>query len=725
MDARITLIFIVADDKKMIKLLKEGAVTLHVTRVNMHGLPGAGKTCSQHLLLNENPPSEPVTDSTPITKPAVRATRGSDYKWERVTKAELTERVAAELQKNPQHISIEPDDPAHVNHVPSPNASSSAENVPSLAVANDDKEKQQANSRAIAKIQEFLRAGTKDICLSDQHWAYIIDSGGQPAYQELLALFVRAASLNIITLDLSKPFDEELEATYRIGEKNWPCGSMATQLTCFKSIVSSGEIFKPLSTVIPDVIVKEPSHSMHLVLGTHYDKVDEELKEKVLNDREQELKPYTRNHVIQIKAESYILPVNTIATRESRDGYNEQICNVLKRNDVSLEITIPFRWFAFELALPEEKKIVTITEAMAIGKECGMEEDDTKRALEYLHGVTLMLYYPEVHVIDVVFLDPQPILQILSDLLALTYIDSDRALDAISVDIQQWEIKYLKEGFFDKSLLEKLKSCKKISKEFESHHMIKLLHYLNIISEAKNTEKGKYFIPYALPSCTTFTKPESEAKPLLIVWKEGPHNVLPVPQGIFPLTISHLLNQEKPKIVIPITAEHFYKYRNAMSLRVTIEEQDHTLHLVNQYTHIEAYFIGPEEYRPEIRIILTEAIKKSADAMHMKHNYVNAFVCPCDNSCYCIVTNESRCIANCIRCLTQANIKDKTYWSWFITSSSASSKLLYLNFRLSFTLPYYYLTLTLHLYKNNVLMLYIGYYISCYNACNAIQDNLS
>ena len=88
MDARITLIFIVAD-KKMIKLLKEGDVTLHVTRVNMHGPPGAGKTCSQHLLLNEDPPSEPVTDSTPITKPAVRATRGPDYKWERVTKAEL------------------------------------------------------------------------------------------------------------------------------------------------------------------------------------------------------------------------------------------------------------------------------------------------------------------------------------------------------------------------------------------------------------------------------------------------------------------------------------------------------------------------------------------------------------------------------------------------------------------------------------------------------------
>ena len=708
MDARITLIFIVAD--KMIKLLKEGDVTLHVTRVNMHGLPGAGKTCSQLLLLNEDSPSEPVTDSTPITKRAVRATRGPDYKWERVTRSNLLERVAADLQAKAQHISIEPDDPIHTNKVPSPNAPSSVENDSSPAVASSshDKDKQQVDvgDQAEAVLQKILRAGPKDIRLSG-HWAYIIDSGGQPAYQELLALFVRAASLNIITLDLSKPFDKALESEYRIKGKNWPCGFMASQLACFKSIVSSGEIFKPLC--IPDVI-KEPPHSMHLVLGTHYDKVDK----SVLDDREAMLqssisclKPYTQDHIIKIKR-SYILPVDTTATGKKRSQYNNKLCKALQSSDVSLQIKIPFRWFAFELSLPD-RNIVTITEAVAIGKKYGMEEDDTKRALEYLHGVTLMLYYPGV--IDVVFLDPQPILQILSDLLALTYIDNgddddddddEDALDAISDDVKQNEINNLKEGFFNKELLLKLKSHKdafSISDEFKSDQMIELLLHLHIISQAEDTRKGKYFIPYALPSCTTgtFTKPESEVKPLLIVWMEN-RDVLPVPQGIFPLTIGHLLNQKERKIVIPPLAEHFYKYRDAMSLRVTIEEQDHTLHLVNCYTRIEVYFIGPEEYCPDIRLLLTEAIKKSAHAMHMKYNFFDAFTCPNDNSCYCIVTDDSLCKTNCIRCEKQANIKDKSYWSWFITSSSASSKLLYLSFRLSFTLPYLSFTFVIIMY---------------------------
>ena len=48
-----------------------------VTRINMHGPPGSGKTCSQCLLRNEKPPAEVVTDSTPIACRAVKATKAS------------------------------------------------------------------------------------------------------------------------------------------------------------------------------------------------------------------------------------------------------------------------------------------------------------------------------------------------------------------------------------------------------------------------------------------------------------------------------------------------------------------------------------------------------------------------------------------------------------------------------------------------------------------------
>ena len=51
--------------------MEEGSVDLTITRVNMLGAPGAGKTCAERLLLNEDPPSDNV--STPIARPTVRA----------------------------------------------------------------------------------------------------------------------------------------------------------------------------------------------------------------------------------------------------------------------------------------------------------------------------------------------------------------------------------------------------------------------------------------------------------------------------------------------------------------------------------------------------------------------------------------------------------------------------------------------------------------------------
>ena len=80
------------------KWMDEGSVDLTVTRVNMLGAPGAGKTCSQLLLLNEDPPTNDT--STPIACPAIRATRVAVCDktiWNRVTRANLLDELAADL----------------------------------------------------------------------------------------------------------------------------------------------------------------------------------------------------------------------------------------------------------------------------------------------------------------------------------------------------------------------------------------------------------------------------------------------------------------------------------------------------------------------------------------------------------------------------------------------------------------------------------------------------
>ena len=103
--------------------MEEGSVDLTITRVNMLGAPGAGKTCAEHLLLNEDPPSDDV--STPIACPTVRATRVAvedQTKWKRVTNDDLLDALAADLMASAdkaQAIEIESAPNDSTNHTPS------------------------------------------------------------------------------------------------------------------------------------------------------------------------------------------------------------------------------------------------------------------------------------------------------------------------------------------------------------------------------------------------------------------------------------------------------------------------------------------------------------------------------------------------------------------------------------------------------------------------------
>ena len=566
--------------------MKEGSVDLTVTRVNMLGIPGSGKTCAQLMLLDEDPPTEEVNDSTEIACPTVRAVRvaadDESMKWKRITKDKLLEGLAVDLTEallekkealssGTQAVSPEDTDQSSVSSV-------FDDSVSSKQIEDD------VDFHADEVIQEILAKDLTDIRLKG-HWLYVIDSGGQPAYQELLPLFTRAASLNIITLDLSKPFDEEFDLKYRIDGSYFSCRSKSTQLASFQSTVSTAANFKSLDI---SCVTKPHRHSMHLVLGTHYDKVDEAtLKacEDALSSSISSLQPYLNDRIIKKSKNSIIFPVNTVAeSKEERAKYRKKVCQAIWKDgsDASVTIQIPIRWFAFELLLPEKRSIISFEEAVSIGRTCGMKKEDTMEALQYFHDVSVMLYYPKV-IHHVVFLDPKPILKILSHLLALTYdVNDENTHDDIKtlddselrkfispLQLSKTDIENLKDGFFHEEIFTFLKSKSEIfsHSEFQIPDLISLLLHLNIITKVEGNKKGSYFIPYALPSYRSDSRPtveESKVQPLLIVWREK-KKCLPVPQGLFPLALMHLLNQKELKIELPSSSrsDFYFKFRDA------------------------------------------------------------------------------------------------------------------------------------------------------------------
>ncbi|XP_019857145.1 PREDICTED: uncharacterized protein LOC109585488 [Amphimedon queenslandica] len=691
---------------------------LTLTRVLMIGPAGSGKTCAQRLLLNEEPPttisacscdlstssdqhantpsatSSPpanplissdsttasgftivsTTDSTPIACKAVKALRiafdDGKETWNRITRGKLLQKLASSLKEAASQ---------HSHSIDSWSTQRTINPTETQDLGNVFKEIADLLPDAGAQLSE--------------KWVYIVDSGGQPAYQELLPVFTRAATLNVITLDISKDLDEEFEFMYRINGQEFPCdrGIKYSNRKIFNSVVSSASVQKPID--IP-FVKHQPKHSMSFVLGTHYDVLIERTNEKDAETKVAKMSsnlmselPHLKNRIIsKVHKNSVIYPVDTMQKDPVvREKISREILGIMSKcTEVVIEIEVPMRCFVFELYLEEKaesKGFATKKEAIEEGDKLYMNEEEVEIALTFLHNSTIILYYPDIEP-QLVFIDPQKIINVLSHLLALTYVSYPSPATSMATGLLQEEMTYLtNEGCFNEALLDKFTDI--FLDPFTPKYFINLLEHLHIIkSEAQNGDNC-YFLPSALPAYNNnYDKdlPES-IKPLYYLWKEEcksrSKNFVHVPQGIFSLIFVHLLHLlEQKEFCDEMEFTHHPKYRDAFSLWIYIKGKRYTLYIINNRSkHIEVYFNGPKNYCSQVRELITTTINTSSDAISAKRNYMSAFPCPNGiKHCYCIV-NEKYKVANCSKCDSNDISKsDETYWCWFDCSSADKAK---------------------------------------------------
>ena len=666
------------------KWLQEGTVDLTVTRINMHGASGSGKTCTQLLLLNEPPPLVSVTDSTPIACPTVQATRISidndnqKMKWKRVTTADLVKQLASDL-KAPKVVSQ-----TSVEEAPKETKTHEQNERVDKPLHQSKDKKQKESTDATKKVIEDIGKAIPDTKAKlSTNWAYFIDSGGQPAYRELSPLFSRTAALNIIAIDLTKGLEEECKFEYRIGQHNLPINTELkySNLDIIQSTISSEAILKPIE--LP-YVTNMPDHPYYLIVGTR----KKEAKEEDIKAMNETLKGCIFNRVTwkNIRESAIIFPVDTLLPAgQEREEASMKLGQEISNCGVSMTIKMPIRLFAFEISLQaeaEEKRrsFLTKNEVFAVGELLQLNnEEEVEKALQYLHNVTIILYYPQV-LPNLVFVSPQPILDILSRLIAITYVDQAQLhLIANPPPLPDARINFSTSGCFKEKLLKIVGTSVFIHEQFQSSHMIALLKHLHIIAKVESRKEGDYFFPCALPSYNKSTSPSTKIKPLLVVWIKNDDNddeILPVPQGMFPLIIVHLLNQKVYKVTFPPSGDSkkYYMCHDAMSLRVS---RRYTLHIINRYTHIEINIGGDEKHCPEVWGLVDEAIKSSSNDIHVKQTHTRAFECPegTEENCYCIVENDRS--TYCTKCQSPYDIhNDESYQCWFSEYSNPCCKVI-------------------------------------------------
>uniref|UniRef100_A0A1X7TVQ6 Caspase family p20 domain-containing protein n=1 Tax=Amphimedon queenslandica TaxID=400682 RepID=A0A1X7TVQ6_AMPQE len=647
---------------KMQKWLKEGEVELEITRINMHGAPGAGKTCSLHLLLNEPPPSS--TDSTPIACRAVQATQISiddkNKKWERVGIINLLNQLASHFK---EALTSTDDVPNHSDE---------------LSLEEPTSIKKSTGMEVIKEISNALEAGKLEKLSTN--WVYFIDSGSQLAYRELLPLFTRAAALNIITIDLTKGLDEKCKFQYRIDQhmSSIDTDQKYSNRDIIQSTISSEAMLNPIE--IP-YVSRMPKHPQYLILGTRKELVTEaklqEMNEILTSSFNLDLKNVIQN----APQESIIFPVDTLlpAGSKEREKASVDLCTAISNCAGAMTVMLPIRLFAFEIALQMEaekknRSFLTKKEVIEIGKSLRLDdESDINEALRYLHNVTILLYYPAV-LPNLIFVDPKPILDVLSRLIAITSVGRAELSLIANPPLSADELNSLKNfGLLKTSIFEKI-ARQIFNKDFQPSHMIKLLRHLHIIARVKNREEEDYFFSCALSSYDKLDDPPTKVQPLLIAWEinKSGTTTLAIPQGLFPLAIVYLLEQDD--VAFTPVGKGFYRCHNAMSLRVDTEKKQYYIDIINRYTHIELRFHGPKKSCPLAFELVTKAIKKSSKKLNVDKNHILAFKCPKNEHCYCIVQNEF--FTRCTQCRQQCDVlqgDDGSYSCWFKDTQSFSS----------------------------------------------------
>ena len=666
----------------------------------MHGAPGAGKTCSQHLLLNE-PPPEKLTDSTPIACRAVQAIRISiddkNNKWERVEIEDLYKQLASDLEDKTKHdkffaifdeSSIFEDDCSDESSTEEEIENEPARDKPMENEQHEDidrpleenelteekpNETKPVGMKVVEEVVNVHETGkTKNL---RKNWVYFIDSGGQPAYRELLPLFTRAAALNIITIDLTKGLDVKCKFQYRLDQHISPIDTnlQYSSRDIIQSTISSEAMLNPIK--IP-YVSSMPTHPHYLILGTRKELVTEER----LREMNKSLIEYKANKKViphNKRKGSVIFPVNTLlpAGSKEREEASISLCTAVSNCRVEMTMVLPIRLFTFEIALQIQTKnmnrnFLTKEEVIKIGKSLRLDdESDIDVALQYLHDVTIILHYHEV-LPNIIFVDPKPILDVFSRLIAITYVDHNELhLIANPPPSAGERSSLINFGLFKEGLLSII-GKQIFNNDFQPSHMIKLLKHLHIIAKVENREEGDYFFPCALPSYDKLNDPPTEIQPLLIAWEidNSGTTTLAIPQGLFPLTIVRLLEQ-KDKVDFspdPDLDNKFYRYHDAMSLHVY---KNYTIDIINCYTHIEIRLDeSSKEFCPQICELVTEAIKESSKDLNVNGNHIFAFKCSMNEHCYCIV-KEDKSSTRCTQCRSQCKVlqgDDDSYRCWFI-----------------------------------------------------------
>ena len=550
--------------------MKRGYVESALPLVLFVGVTGSGKTLFKRLLLGQSVPE--FSPSTSLTEPAVR-TAGKE-EWKVVGPKEMMDMVADAVKgkvstweepseiaftgpqehlEQPQTNRTQPMEQAKHNsdpvlHVPPQKKAKYDSSVqPQLSVPqkNTTHSYKKTIQDALREIQidssllERVKNPPNDVIgkLMEVDFFYLLDSGGQPPFREMLPHFVQKAAAIALMMKLNERLDYRPTIRYREEKENDEIG--------YESELTNEQILHQYIQAV------QSHNSRVFIVGTHKDK-ESECQSETRRMKNDKLLKYLQP-ILQKQMELYgnqlIFPVDCT----SRGSHSERIAHEFRTRVIEKcmceRVQIPLSFFMLDQLLKllseyMEFKVLSTDECYeAARQKLHTNHSVYSVALNYLSKLNIIFYRPDI-LSKVVFPDPKNVLNMLTELVRCSH-----ALRTNNEDVASTLPRCMQRGegllFRDFAQI----NAQLLEKAFPSHYregLFSATNFLELLEGlliAAKLDDGNHFIPSLLPNLRKEKVSKHRVKlsdnpaPLVIHY---PKMWLPV--GVMPSLVVYLKN---------------------------------------------------------------------------------------------------------------------------------------------------------------------------------------
>uniref|UniRef100_A0A1X7TL90 Death domain-containing protein n=1 Tax=Amphimedon queenslandica TaxID=400682 RepID=A0A1X7TL90_AMPQE len=442
-------------------------VKCHLTKAVVQGEARVGKTCFKSLLLDE----KYVKASTGIAEPRVgiycyRRDTGKRYKLldvtelEEIVKNALKKDAVEKLTNSPVENQVseginekkptrgnetaDETDDGFVDEYEATDRPGNGDGVP-----RDGKES--SLSKEVEKVLDEVRqCSGKENRLEGAQWLYLVDTGGQIAFQKLLPIFMPFAQVLILVVNISKELSSSSTAVMHIEGEDHSDGSPSrlTVEEVLKQIISSiasgmqhfRDSYKD-HEVLRDLV---PEKLQILTIGTHGDEcsdvaksthtLEEKLAEIIKGNHDCE--SIEANHVVRLLEIDGRIASAAVEERENEENFKnmkislDEVDKILTKGDEG--INIPFYYYFFDIVLRVAAKegcgVLQLSTCESFGKDLKLEEKEVMESLNFLHHINSIIYYHDSKACkDLVFVNIGSLIGILKQLVRHVHIVHSKA----------------------------------------------------------------------------------------------------------------------------------------------------------------------------------------------------------------------------------------------------------------------------------------------------------